>query len=134
MLSGKKVLLTPPWHVLALLDSAPCLQGSRSRHQPLEEPAGFTGDAASRCALDLWVNAVMAVQVLLVEPCDMVRQVNQLALRAWGTSVCAVKTEDEAISRLKLRGEFHLASVAAACSIMVLKCGVGRYRVLEMEL
>ena len=44
-------------------------------------------------------------QVLLVEPCDMVRQVNQLALRAWGTSVCAVKTEDEAISRLKLRGE-----------------------------
>ena len=56
------------------------------------------------------------VQVLLVEPCDMVRQVNQLALRAWGTSVCGVKTQDEAISRLKLRGEFHLACLAVACS------------------
>ena len=64
------------------------------------------------------------VQVLLVEPCDMVRQVNQLALRAWGTSVCAVKTEDEAISRLKLRGELHLACVAAACLARVLDDGV----------
>ena len=63
------------------------------------------------------------VQVLLVEPCDMVRQVNQLALRAWGTSVCAVKTEDEAISRLKLRGELHLACVAAACSAVEVDCG-----------
>jgi len=35
----------------------------------------------------------------------MVRQVNLLSLRAWGTSVCAVKSEDEAISRLKLRSE-----------------------------
>ena len=66
----------------------------------------------------------MAVQVLLVEPCDMVRQVNQLGLRAWGTSVCAVKTEDEAISRLKLRGEVHLARVAAARLDMVLGHGV----------
>ena len=40
-----------------------------------------------------------------MEPCDMVRQVNLLSLRTWGTSVCAVKTEDEAISRLKLRSE-----------------------------
>lgn len=45
------------------------------------------------------------MQVLLVEPCDMVRQVNLLSLRVWGTSVCAVKTEDEAISKLKLRSE-----------------------------
>ncbi len=36
----------------------------------------------------------------------MVRQVNLLSLRTWGTSVCAVKTEDEAILRLKLRSEF----------------------------
>ncbi len=43
------------------------------------------------------------MQVLLVEPCDMVRQVLMLALRAWGTSVCAVKTEEEAISHLNLR-------------------------------
>lgn len=43
--------------------------------------------------------------MLLVEPCDMVRQVNLLSLRTWGTSVCAVKTEDEAISRLKLRSK-----------------------------
>ena len=49
------------------------------------------------------------MQVLLVEPCDMVRQVNLLSLRTWGTSVCAVKTEDEAISRLKLRSESSLA-------------------------
>ena len=48
---------------------------------------------------------VLRMQVLLVEPCDMVRQVNELALCAWGTSVCAVKTEDEAISRLRLRSE-----------------------------
>ena len=65
------------------------------------------------------------VQVLLVEPCDMVRQVNQLALRAWGTSVCAVKTEDEAISRLKLRGELRVSCVATACSAVVLDYGVG---------
>ncbi len=37
----------------------------------------------------------------------MVRQVLQLALRAWGTSVCAVKTEEEAISHLQLRSESH---------------------------
>ena len=48
------------------------------------------------------------MQVLLVEPCDMVRQVNLLSLRVWGTSVCAVKTEDEAISKLKLRSESSL--------------------------
>lgn len=47
-------------------------------------------------------------QILLVEPCDMVRQVLQLALRAWGTSVCAVKTEEEAISVLQLRSMSHI--------------------------
>ena len=47
----------------------------------------------------------MPDQVLLVEPCDMVRQVLTLALRAWGTAVCAVKSDEEAISHLKLRSE-----------------------------
>ncbi len=48
----------------------------------------------------------LLAQVLLVEPCDMVRQVLMLALRAWGSSVCAVKTEEEAISHLNLRSAF----------------------------
>lgn len=45
----------------------------------------------------------LGLQALLVEPCDMVRQVLLLALRAWGMSICAVKTEDEAMSHLRLR-------------------------------
>ena len=68
------------------------------------------------------MSAEMVVQVLLVEPCDMVRQVNQLALRAWGTSVCAVKTEDEAVSRLKLRSKLHIARIAAAYLAVLLSC------------
>ena len=63
--------------------------------------------------------------MLLVEPCDMVRQVNMLSLRTWGTSVCAVKTEDEAISRLKLRSRsshhharrFRVNSVSPGCEL-----------------
>lgn len=49
------------------------------------------------------------VQVLLVEPCEMVRHVLMLALRSWGTTVCAVKTVEEAMSHLRLRSEPVLA-------------------------
>ncbi|BDA47022.1 probable sensor histidine kinase GacS [Coccomyxa sp. Obi] len=52
-------------------------------------------------------------KVLLVEPCDMVRQVLMLALRAWGISVCAVKSEEEAISHLNLRSNFVRKPAAA---------------------
>lgn len=43
-------------------------------------------------------------QVLLVEPCEMVRTVLALDMRAWGCSVCAVASEQAAIARLRLRG------------------------------
>ena len=43
-------------------------------------------------------------QVLLVEPCEMVREVLALDMRAWGCAVCAVSSEQAAIARLRLRG------------------------------
>lgn len=42
-------------------------------------------------------------KVLLVEPCDMVRQVMLLALRQWGCDVCAVESERAAVAKLQLR-------------------------------
>ncbi|KAK9840570.1 hypothetical protein WJX81_001725 [Elliptochloris bilobata] len=43
-------------------------------------------------------------RVLLVEPCEMVRSVLALDMRAWGCAVCAVASEQAAIARLRLRG------------------------------
>lgn len=63
----------------------------------------FCGCTASKSPKHQNLKNNTYVQVLLVEPCDMVRQVLMLALRAWGISVCAVKTEEEAISHLNLR-------------------------------
>ena len=39
-------------------------------------------------------------QVLLLEPCKMIRQVLQRALRSWGCGVCAVTSEEEAVQAL----------------------------------
>ncbi|DBA80043.1 TPA: hypothetical protein ACH3X2_007536 [Trebouxia sp. C0005] len=52
-------------------------------------------------------------KVLLVEVCDMVRQVLTLALQRWGFQVCAVKNEEDAINKLTLR-EGH-SDFLAAC-------------------
>lgn len=48
-------------------------------------------------------------RILLVEACPMVRQVLSLALSRWGCAVCAVASEAEGVSRLKL-----LPAVASA--------------------
>ncbi|KAK9807567.1 hypothetical protein WJX72_002975 [[Myrmecia] bisecta] len=53
-------------------------------------------------------NTVMQLRhgkrALLVEPSDVVRKVLALALCSWRMPVCAVKTEQEAIAKLALRG------------------------------
>lgn len=72
-----------------------------------------------------------SAQVLLVEPCDMVRQVLTLALRGWGTAVCAVKSDSEAISHLKLRSALPrapalLPSFSMPCSNSTSSCLHGR--------
>ena len=49
------------------------------------------------------IPGLVTKRVLLVEPCDMVRQVLLLALRSWGCAVCAVGSERAAVTKLSLR-------------------------------
>lgn len=66
--------------------------------------------AVSRMTRPLWSEpesdgavTLAGKKVLVVEPCSLVREVIQRALRQWGCSVCAVATEFEAISKLRLK-------------------------------
>ena len=56
-------------------------------------------------------------RVLLVEPCEMVRQVMVLALRQWGLSVCAVGSERAAVAKLNLRAELEELPPTAAAAV-----------------
>ncbi len=68
--------------------------------------AAAPGDGGGSSSNNNTTNKKSIVQnkkVLLVEPCDMVRQVMLLALRQWGCDVCAVDSECAAIAKLQLR-------------------------------
>ena len=61
--------------------------------------------ACSECDLEeQTLRLLSGRRVLLVEPCEMVRSVLALDMRAWGCAVCAVASEQAAIARLRLRG------------------------------
>ncbi|KXZ53572.1 hypothetical protein GPECTOR_6g489 [Gonium pectorale] len=55
-------------------------------------------------------------KILLVEPCEMVRQVLMLALRSWGCRVCAVVSARDAVQRLLACGTLAEADAPAAAA------------------
>lgn len=57
-------------------------------------PAAIQADEASKL--------LRGKKILLVEPCEMVRQVMLLALGQWGCAVCAVESERAAVAKLHL--------------------------------
>jgi len=75
-----------------------------SSHSTNNGAASVSGGSSAKVTSKNVVYSILqGKKVLLVEPCDMVRQVMLLALRQWGCDVCAVDSERAAVAKLQLR-------------------------------
>ncbi|GAX73158.1 hypothetical protein CEUSTIGMA_g611.t1 [Chlamydomonas eustigma] len=84
--------------------SAPLPKGRRSRE------AELSNGTLLLSSVEVFNPLLKGKKFLLLEPCKMIRQVLQKALKSWGCEVCAVSSEDDAVQELLDAGSLSAES------------------------